>query len=129
MEKIKQLTQKQWILLTGCIVAAICIITAGMLLGSAAEEKRLTEQLEMGEKYLAELDYENAIVAYEIAIQIDPKCEEAYIQLAEAYVAIGNVDKAIENLKKGIELTDSESLKSLLEELEGRQRLEAEKLA
>ena len=117
IDKIKQMTKKQWILIAGCVIGVICIIVAALTIGNAVQEKRLTEQLELGEKYLAELDYEAAIVAYELAIRIDPKCEEAYIQLATAYLATGQRDKAIEVLEKGVVLISSEELQAYLQRI------------
>lgn len=118
------------------IVLALCLIMAGIFaLTANSAERRLAEQLELGRKYLEEMDYEQAIVAFEAAIAIDPKCEEAYLALAETYVAQGtgdsgvylpgadiyvaqdNIEKAIKILEEGYSQTGSETILTRLEEL------------
>lgn len=79
--------------------------------------KQLNEQLSLGEKYLSELNYESAIVTYTAAIAIDPKCEEAYIQLAEVYIATGDAAKALQVLEEGYQQTASEVIQAKIIEL------------
>ena len=62
----------------------------------------LTEQLELGQRYLEELDYESAIVAFQKAIEIDPKAMDAYVGLAEAHMALGNMEEALAAAEQGI---------------------------
>lgn len=118
------------------IVLVLCLIAAGIFaLTANSAERRLANQLELGRKYLEEMDYEQAIVAFEAAIAIDPKCEEAYLALAETYVAQGtgdsgvylpradiyvaqdNIEKAISVLEEGYSQTGSETILTRLEEL------------
>lgn len=47
-------------------------------------------KLDLAEKYLNEMDYEQAIVEFTDAIKIDPKGEAAYIGLANTYSAMAN---------------------------------------
>lgn len=61
------------------------------------------EQYDLGVKYLSEGNYEEAILAFEAAIEIDPKRAEAYIGLAETYVAMDDPDRAAEILQQGME--------------------------
>lgn len=100
------------------IFIAIALIVAGLvaalvlLLPTSTKGKKVEEQLNLGAKYLSELNYEQAIVAYEAVIKIDPKCEEAYLALADVYIAMGEFDKAEEVLKKaeasiGSDVTDA----------------------
>ena len=72
------------ILLTAVIAVEIGIIIFGLRSNSLT--RKIQEQIALGRKYLVELDYENAIAAYEKVIKIDPKCVEAYLGLAEVYV-------------------------------------------
>ena len=67
-------------------LAAVSII-AVLVAQSSSPERRLKKQLESAERYLAELDYEQAIVAYCSAIEIDPKNEAAYVGLVDTYIA------------------------------------------
>ena len=77
------------------------------------------EHLELGQKYLVELDYSNAVLEFTDAINIDPKNPDAYIGLAEAYIGTGDTEKAIETLEKGYEETGDERIKKMLDELTG----------
>lgn len=70
----------------------------------------------MGERYLDALDYEQAIAAFEEAIHIDPKNEDAYRLLAETYDKMGMENKATEILRNGYVATGSRELKLLAEE-------------
>ena len=78
----------------------IGIVVALVLVPTSAKAKKVEEQLNLGAKYLSELNYEQAIVAYEAVIEIDPKCEEAYFALVDAYVAMGEYDKVKEVLNE-----------------------------
>ena len=71
---------------------------------------KLNHQLELAQHYLLEEDYEQAIAAYEIVIQIDPKNTEAYLGLAEAYAESGNLEKAVKVLEQGYKRTKSKEL-------------------
>lgn len=99
-------------LLLSLIVAGIFVLVAN------SSGEKLAEQLELGQKYLDELDYEQAIVAYEAAIEIDPKCEEAYLALAEAYLQMGEYDKAMECASLGYSQTGSEILLGKMGEIQ-----------
>lgn len=46
-------------------------------------------QYDLGVRYLSEGNYEEAILAFEAAIKIDPKNADAYRKLAEAYEQTG----------------------------------------
>ena len=59
---------------------------------SAAEQ--LKEQLELGQNYLLEMNYEEAVVAFSKAIELDPKSLEAYEGLTNVYIAQGQYDEA-----------------------------------
>ena len=57
------------------ILIAVCAI---IIVRSNSPEKRLQAQLDLGYKYLEELDYEQAIAAFVESIEIDPKNTDAY---------------------------------------------------
>lgn len=93
----------------GIIVGAVAVIIA-VIIGVIAsrgenEGARLQKLLDAGAKYLAELDYEQAVVAYNEAITLDPKNVDAYIGLAEAYLGMGDFDAAREALEAGYAAT------------------------
>ena len=77
------------------------------------------EYLDLGEKYLLELNYEQAIVMFTKVIEIEPRNERAYLGAAQAYISLGQAEKAIEIMNKGLELfTDNEELLSMISALE-----------
>ncbi len=75
------------------------------------------EQYDLGLRYLSEGNYEEAIIAFTAAIEIDPKMAIAYEKLAEAYTESGDVTAAVTALAKGVEVTGDEALSALLTEL------------
>ena len=80
-----------------------------LLIGCKSKEARVQEQLDLGFKYMAELDYESAIVALNKAIKIDPKNVDAYKMLAEVYEKSGRLDDARATLEKVLDLDDLSS--------------------
>ncbi len=85
--------------------------------GGGATGEGLDELLSLGQKYLLEGNYEEAIVAFEKAIKIDKKCVDAYLGMADAYVGLDDIDKAKEILQKGYDATGDERLKVRLDDL------------
>lgn len=79
---------------------------------------RWQEQYDLGVRYLSDGEYEEAIIAFNAAIEIDPMQADAYLNLANAYIGMNDFDAAREILERGYELTQSEALKSKLEELD-----------
>ena len=93
-----------------------------VVLAGQSREKKLQTQLDLGNKYLTEGQYEDAIVAFEAAISIEPKTPEAYKGLAEAYEDMGNNEAAKEALQRGIEATADEGLKDYKESIEKNEK-------
>ena len=87
----------------------ILILVGMLLIGCKNKETRVQEQLDLGSKYMAELDYESAIVALNKAIKIDPKNVDAYKMLAEVYEKSGRLDDARATLEKVLDLDDLSS--------------------
>lgn len=63
------------------------------------------DQYDLGMLYLSEGNYEEAIIAFTAAIEIDPKRPEAYEKAAEAYEALGDMDSAWAVLEQGVQAT------------------------
>jgi len=59
------------------------------------------EQYDLGVRYLTEGKYEEAILAFTAAIEIDPKLVDAYVALADAYLNAGQYEKAVEVMEQG----------------------------
>ena len=114
------------IIAVSAVVIAVLTITAIVLVGAkSATARKVGEQLSLGEKYLSELNYEQAIAAYELAIEIDPKSADAYLGLAEVYEEMGEFDKAIEVLEEAKAVVGEEELERVeakLKEIEEKKQ-------
>ena len=81
--------------------------------GQASSAERLTwqEQYDLGVRYLEEGNYEEAIIAFTAAIEIDPKRAPAYVGRGDAYVLSGkteeNLTAAKADYEKAIELDET----------------------
>lgn len=53
----------------------------------------------MGQKYLTELNYTEAVASFTEAIRLDPDNIQAYMGRAEAYLALGEYEKALEDYR------------------------------
>lgn len=67
-------------------------------------------QYDLGVRYLSEGNYQEAILAFEAAIEIDPKQETIYLKYAEAYTQQGDDASALHVLARGFRETQSELL-------------------
>lgn len=78
---------------------------------SGAEGLTWQEQYDLGLRYLEEGNYEEAIIAFTAAIEIDPKRAPAYVGRGDAYVLSGeteeNLTAAQADYEKAIELDDT----------------------
>lgn len=96
------------------IVLLIAFVLGGVIFSMntifGRNEAKLQKQLELGEKYLSELDYEQAIIAFEAAIEIEPMSVEAYLGLASVYERQGYYEKAISVLEEGCDKTSNTRL-------------------
>ena len=90
------------------IAAALLILLVGAGFGLGiynSPANRLSRQLDLGQKYLEEMDYEQAKIAFEEAIAIDPKCAEAYLGDADANLGMNRYQDAFDILKQGLDVT------------------------
>lgn len=83
---------KAFILIFACILAAVGLIA--YLWFSRSGAARLAEYIDLGERYLEELNYEEAVVAFQKAVGIDPKNKEASSGLARAYEGAEQYEQA-----------------------------------
>lgn len=78
------------------------------------------EQYDLGVRYLSDGNYEEAIIAFTAAIEIDPKQAEGYMRLAEAYEANGEIEEALNALQSGLKATGDMMLSGRVEDLMNR---------
>ncbi len=100
------------------VLAVVAAVIIALTINSSGKDRKLQEQLDLGEKYISELDYEQAIVSYELAIEIDPMCVEAYLGLIDAYVGMEDYDKALEYAGIGYEKTQDQRLSEQMTAIE-----------
>ena len=101
----------------GVIILVMCVLLLALLIRKISSSKKVAELLDLGNKYLIEQDYEQAIVTFQEVISIEPKCEEAYLGLADVYVAMGNYNRAFDTLQKGYEQTGAERISNKIVEV------------
>ena len=72
-----------------CGMLGVLLLTALLAACSKSAEERWQEQYDLGQQYLLEENYEEAIVAFTAAIEIDPNQADAYIGRGDAYILSG----------------------------------------
>ncbi len=110
------------------------IVTAGVIIGvtifvtgGSGKDKDYKEKMDLGRRYLEDLDYERAIIAFNEAIKIDPKNVDAYLELAKVYEQMGDLEMAIVTLEKAEEETGSSKAKNKKKRVEKELESESEK--
>lgn len=99
----KNKLNKTLLLIVALILGIVLIALLVIFVPKAAKAKSVEKQLSLGEKYIDELDYEQAIASYLAVIEIDPKNEDAYLALADIYMEMGEYEKAEEILEQAEE--------------------------
>ena len=81
----------------------VVLLVLTLVLGAGCQKKMTVQDyLDLGDKYLTEANYEEAIVAFTKAIEVEPKALKAYEGLANAYIKTENYEKAQETIQSGI---------------------------
>ena len=120
-ELLRKKSVKIALLLIILLVAAVII---GFNAQSAQRQKEYDNHIEAAQKYLTELDYEQAIVEYILAYEIEPNeevldaLEQTYIAYAQTYVDVGDYERAISILEEGYAQIGRESLRERMEEVQ-----------
>ena len=104
------------------IIAVVCAVIIGaaaavFIIMSQNNGNELSDQISLGEKYLSEENYDDAIDAFKKAIELEPNDPELYKKLADSYIGKGDIEGAIQALEEGYSKTKDESLKTRLEVL------------
>lgn len=97
----------------------VALLTIAVLFTTACGQKAPTwqEQYDLGVRYLEDGNYEEAIIAFTAAIEIDPNNTESYLRLADIYSELTDYENAKLVLEKGFENTEDEVIKTKLNEL------------
>jgi Tfp pilus assembly protein PilF len=89
---------------TAALVLAALMILALCSCGQKAEAATWQEKYDLGAKYLDEGNYQEAVLAFTAAIEIDPKNPDAYVGRGDAYIELGEYDKAADDYEDAISL-------------------------
>lgn len=92
-------------------ILALAVLLSGC---SSISKIRASHHIKAAEKYLLEEDYEQAIIALNKAIELEPKNVDNYLLLAEAYQRDGQLNKSksvLKKIKRFDDLTDEEIAK------------------
>ena len=95
----------------------LLIISIGLGACSQNQEAQWQEQYDLGIRYLSEGNYEEAIIAFTTAIEIDPKMSETYLALGNLYIELGDYEAAAKILEQGVSNTNDTSLQELLDDV------------
>lgn len=99
----------------GILLGITLLVTVG---ACAKKAPTWQEQYDLGIRYLNEGNYEEAIIAFEAAITIDPQQAEGYVYLAEAYIYTNDFENAIRVVNQGIETCgESDAFTRLLNQI------------
>ena len=108
---------KRIITIAAVLIAVITASIIGTVAIQATPANRVKRQLRLAQKYLNELNYEQAVLAYKEAISIDPKCEQAYFAIADIYIKTNEEEKAVEILEQARANIQTELLTAKLDEV------------
>lgn len=115
--KVMEKHVKRIITFTALMLAVITAVIIGTATIQATPANRVKRQLRLAQKYLNEMKYEQAVIAYKEAISIDPKCEQAYFAIADIYIKTNEQDKAVAILEQAQANIQTESLSAKLDEV------------
>lgn len=98
------------------LLLVLCLLTAGC----AKKEASWQEYYDLGVRYLSEGNYEEAILAFSVAIDIDPKLSDAYEMRGDAYRLAAEItdneekalryrEKALRDYEEAIDRTDGDT--------------------
>jgi|GEM_PF-5860139 len=88
------------------------------VLVGCAKVKDTSAMLSLGEKYLSELNYEQAVVQFLKVIDIEPKNVRAYLGGADAYLHLDKQPEAVDLLAQGVANTGNPNIQHALDGVE-----------
>lgn len=117
---------KKIVIFIFCLLVIVFIVC--LRLGEVRKENIIAEHLESAQKYLNELDYEQAIVECEAILAIEPHnaqaaelLETVYLQYAQEYLDTRMYEEALEILERGKVNLSRASLEKMKDQVESEQ--------
>lgn len=98
MEKFKKY---KWHILLPIVIFVVTVVVCAVMVVFSKQES-VEKHMELGKKYLTEMNYSGAVLELKNAIAIDPNNEEARIQLAQAYYQSNDWEKSSQVLQEVI---------------------------
>ena len=92
---------KKIIGIAAAILAVLVLIAVIVLVVNNISAGRYNRLIDKGNNYLDQMDYDDGIVAFDEAIQIDPKRPEAYEGKVNIYIAKGDYESALSVINDG----------------------------
>lgn len=136
---MKELLRKKSVKISILLIVLIVVMgIVGINAWSAQKSREYDGHIAAAEKYLSELDYEQAIAEYTMAFEIDPReevvdaLEQTYLAYAQTYIDSGDYERAIGILEEGYEKIGRESLQNKIAEvnaLQAQKQLEEQRRA
>lgn len=71
-------------IIVGILVVLVALAVGGIGVYQASPRVKVRKQIDLGDRYLAELNYEEAVAAFTVALEIDPQNEEVTEKLSDA---------------------------------------------
>lgn len=120
----KNKKRKIGIIIGLCLILIIAGLIAALLISKQKKEKIFASNLTAGNKYLEEMNYEEAEASFLKAIKIDSKQKEPYLKLADVYADTEQYEKAEEILKQAEKVFSSSKSedKNIKKELEEKRQ-------
>ncbi len=78
----------------GRVLLAAALAALLLLTGCASKSRKAAQRLELGQKYLTEMNYTEAVAAFTQVIRLMPENIPAYLGRAEAYVGLEQYEEA-----------------------------------
>ena len=104
-------TRYIWLMICLTLLLPSCTASQTDSTEQPAQGPTWQEQYDLGVRYLAEGNYEEAIIAFTAAIEIDPKRAPAYVGRGDAYVKSGEMEEnlaaALADYEKAVELDET----------------------
>lgn len=107
-------------LLIGIIaaIAALTVVIISIVVTAAGDNKDIyNSHMELAQRYLDEMQYEQAIIELVSALEIEPNnqrtleaLKDAYLAYAQSYIEIEQYDDAVRVLQDGLALLSSEKM-------------------
>ena len=89
-----------------CSIMTLLILLIVCSCGKAVDVEAWQEQYDLGIRYLFDGEYEEAVIAFEQAIQIAPKKTEAYLGASDAYKGLDDTDQALALLQEALTIDE-----------------------